>query len=150
MKRNAFMLCLMAMTILFSNCKKKEPIPKTNSDFILGTWLMTNATIDPPDFVSGSDLYTTMDDCEQDNLYTYESPSNLILDEAARKCVATALQSQVGSYSFDRTESILSISIDGKNKSVQIHELNNQTMIYAEQINFAGGNRIITYTFSKI
>ena len=111
---------------------------------------MTNATIDPPDFVSGSDLYATMDDCEQDNLYTYASPSNLTLDEAARKCNPNALQSQAGSFSFDRTESILSISIDGKNKSVQIHELDNQKMIYAEEINFAGGNRIITYTFSKM
>ena len=91
MKRNAFTICLLASIFLFSSCSNQEPVPKTNADFIIGTWVLRNATINPPDFVSGSDLYATMDDCEQDNLYTYESPSSLFLDEGDRKCNPSGL-----------------------------------------------------------
>ena len=70
MKKKFLISNLFALGVLLvlASCGKEEPIPKTNSDFIVGSWVLTDAMIDPPDFATGSDLYATC------LLYTSPSP----------------------------------------------------------------------------
>lgn len=151
MKKKLLISHLFALGVLLilASCGKEETKMKTNADMIVGSWVLTDAVIDPPDFSTGSDLYATMDDCEQDNVLIFESPSSYVKNEGARKCNPATLQDSQGSYAWDSYESVLSITLDNKTKSYQIHELNSSTLIKAERIEFAGGERVITYTFAK-
>ena len=151
MKKKLLISHLFALGVLltFASCGTEGTHIKTNADLIEGSWLMTDAVIDPPDFSTGSDLYATMDDCEQDNILVFQKPSSYIKNEGARKCNAATLQDSQGSYSWDSKESILSLTLDNKTSSYQIHEITASTLVKAERITFAGGERVITYTFTK-
>jgi len=151
MKRKLLISNLFALGVLliFSSCDKEATKIQTNADLIIGSWVLTNAVIDPPDFSTGSDLYATMDDCEQDNVLIFEKPSSYIKNEGTRKCNPATLQNSQGSYAWDSNELVLSLTLENKTKSYQIHQINASTMIKAEKIEFAGGERVITYTFSK-
>jgi len=142
-------LFALGVLVILASCSKEEPIPETNADLIVGSWILSDATIDPPDFSTGSDLYATFDDCEQDNILTFTKPSSFVKNEGARKCNPATLQDSQGSYAWNSFESVLSITLDNETTSYQIHILNTTTMVNAERINFAGGERVITYTYRK-
>jgi len=153
MKKMIPALCLsvFCFSILFTSCQKvDEPIIElTNADLILGTWKMTAATIDPPQFTTGSDFMATLDECETDNTFLYEEGTSLKVDEGVSKCNSGDLQTQVGTYVFNPDETILSTTINGEQLSSDIIEITESELIFSRIVEFNNSDVTLTFTFSK-
>ena len=146
----ALCLSIFCFSILFTSCKKDEPVIElTNADLILGTWSMTAATIDPPQFTTGDDYYATLSDCEKDNSFTYEEGTTMKIDEGATKCNANTLQTQVGTYAFNPAETILSTNINGEELSMDIIEMSNSEMITSRKETSNNQEVTLTFTYTK-
>jgi len=146
-----YFLFLAPVTFLLTSCEKDDPIVEvqTNSELILGTWNITAATIDPPSFTTGSDLYATYDDCDKDDLLTFESGDVVKRDEGATKCSASDPQTISGTYAFNPDETILTHTLDGTTVSSTITSIDATTMILVEKITVGVVENTLTFTFTK-
>ncbi|HOY95544.1 MAG TPA: lipocalin family protein [Catalimonadaceae bacterium] len=107
-------------------------------------WVMTALTVDPEYPVYGSNLYNQFKACEKDNITKLSADGKATFDEGDTKCLASAPQTTTGSWSFNTTETILSIT-DSKSatQSYTIKSLTSSKMVatYVEEL---GG---INYTY---
>lgn len=143
-----YFLFLAPVTFLLTSCGDDDPV-LTNSDLILGTWSLTAATIDPPPFTTGPDLFATYDACDKDDLLTFESGDAVKLDEGATKCNDSDPQTITGTYAFNPDETILTHTLDGTTVSLDVTTLDANTMVLVEKITAAGVENTLTFTYSK-
>lgn len=147
----ALCLSVFCFSILFTSCKKDEEpvIELTNAEKILGTWKMTAATIDPPQFTTGDDYMATLDECETDNTFSYEEGTTMKIDEGAAKCDPNTLQTQVGTYAFNPAETILSTNINGSEISSDIVALTETELVTTRKEQSNGQDVTLTFTYEK-
>ena len=150
MKPQILLTC-MALFLLVSCAKEKPPAPKAKTKTEMLTthyWKMSAATIDPPLVVGGtpiSDWYAQMDACEKDNIYKYNANGTTVADEGATKCDPADPQTELETWSFNSTETIITENgSDAKLLNLTDNELK---MSLVENID--GINYTLTVTFVK-
>ena len=70
---------------------------------------MTAFTVDPAIF-GVTDLYAQFDDCSKDDLIRFDAPNIYKEDEGATKCDPMDNQTTTGSWTWNTTETILTIT----------------------------------------
>jgi len=143
MMKKILVLLSLGSSLLFSSCKKDDDPSKTEM-LTNKNWVMTALTVDPEYPVYGSNLYNQFKACEKDNITKLSADGKATFDEGDTKCLASAPQTTTGSWSFNTTETILSIT-DSKSatQSYTIKSLTSSKMVatYVEEL---GG---INYTY---
>ena len=97
-------------------CSKKndDPAPKTKTELLTtGLWKISAATVTPA-LLSQTNLYTSMDACEKDNIVKYNTNGTTTTDEGATKCDATDPQTEMGTWVFNTDQTIIT-KHDGTN-----------------------------------
>lgn len=143
---------LLAAIVLFSlaSCKKDNPTKTellTNKD-----WKLTAATVDPGLNVGGTvitDYYAQMSACEKDNLLRFSAPNLVVVDEGATMCNTGDPQTQSGTWSFNSTETILTIAFGSTVANCTVVKLEENTLAYSISELYNGINYTLTRTFTK-
>lgn len=85
MKKALF--AIVTLSVAFTACKKKdEPSEVTKTQMLTqGKWKITEVYIEK-DNVVALDYYSTMEECEKDNLFTFNADYTITSDEGPTKC----------------------------------------------------------------
>ena len=91
------LILLLSSVLLFSTaCDKKTEAPvKTKKDILSsGKWLLlsSKATVQVPGSPTDQDLYASLQPCQKDNLFIFNTNGTSAIDEGASKCSDTSLQ----------------------------------------------------------
>lgn len=137
------------------SCKETtDPEPtKSKTELLCASpWKTTAATIDPALNVGGtliSDFYSQYEPCDKDDLTKFESNKTGMYDEGATKCDPMDPQSDPFTWTFDLTET--KITIDGE--TADIVQLDASTFKYSMVMDGAdiGGTSGVKYkiTFTE-
>lgn len=113
-------IIVVAIMIAFSSCKKDSDAPAavttTPTEYLTaGNWLTTAITITPGvDIGNGvllTDLFSTLDACEKDDLLKFNSDGTVTADEGALKCDPNDPQSvNDGSWSLSSDNKTLTMT----------------------------------------
>jgi len=124
----AFAICLTV-----ESCKKNDK----SSNPIVGKWKMTEY------IRNGINVYgTQVGACVIDNVGTFTSDHQVIVDEGPTKCNSSDPQTSTGTYSFNGDNTQLTVSFNGFSDVNYVRTLNSTTL-KLEQIS---SGDIVTYT----
>jgi len=87
-----------------SSCHKDNPQPSKMDLISAKTWKLTGATI------SGTDVFSSFDNCVKDNLITFAKNGTYTEDEGATKCNQSDPQTTVAQWSFQKSETEIDVS----------------------------------------
>jgi hypothetical protein len=137
MKKKLVLISFMtafAAGLIMESCKKNGK----SSNLIVGKWKMTAYIHE------GMDVYTTgqLDPCFIDNIITFTSGPEVIVDEGATKCSSSDPQTFSGTYSLNSDKTQLTVSSGGSSDVDYIRTLNSTTLKLEQMSN----GDIITYT----
>ena len=139
MKKILF-LALAFAPLAFTSCSDDDDPSKTEL-LTNKNWVMTAATIDPSLPVLGggttTNLYNQFPSCTKDNILIFKTDKTMNFDEGATKCNVSDPQTEPGSWLFNTTETILSITQDGETTSITIKTLTSNKLngTYQQVIN---------------
>jgi uncharacterized membrane protein len=108
-----FGMLLLVGVVTFVACTKEE---KSKSEQLKGkNWTLTALTVNPPfPILFGTqtitDVYVGLDACIQDNTITFGTAPKLVVDEGAKKCNPNGPQAMPGTYTWNSTETIVSVN----------------------------------------
>ena len=109
MKNSLRLIAILACTIpLFQSCGDDEGgASKTKMELLTtGSWKAVSIELDPP-FFGVSDLLSTNDECEKDDLLFFNSDLTGSQDEGATKCDENDPQSMPFTWAFSDSETKL-------------------------------------------
>ncbi len=130
--KKAFLI--IASLLVLISCKKRDTTPE---DSILGNWTMTAYIHD------GMDVYgTAILPCFTDNIITFKNNDQITADEGPTKCDSSDPQTLAGSYTFDATSKLLTVTYNGSTETDDVRVLNSTTLKIEQQSN----GDMITYT----
>ena len=137
MKKTLVLISFMtafAAGLIIESCKKNGK----SSNPIVGKWKMTAYIHE------GMDVFGTgqLDPCYVDNIITFTSGPEVIVDEGATKCSPSDPQTFSGTYSLNSDNTQLTVSSNGSSDVDYIRTLNSTTL-KVEQIS---NGDLITYT----
>ncbi len=146
-KKTFTLLCSLMLALVFvgTSCKKDEV--KTSQDLIAAhSWKMTGYTI-----AGISDL----DDCEKDDIYTFDKDGEFQFDEGATKCFESDFQQLTGNWAISTSTSpeTLTITYDSGSKPIdesKITELIEDRMVLTVEFTLGGVTTTEVRTFEKI
>jgi hypothetical protein len=173
MKKVLFAAC--CATLLFTACKKENNDPDNNGNnngnnnnnnnnnnnsvgfttLTTGVWKMVSSTsvIEYPDPIGPQDvdLFTTMQNCTKDNLYTFKTDQTMLLDEGATKCNASdPQQKNVGNWQLTNNDTKLSMTdATGMNIVADVLTLSNSALKVKYVTNYAGVTSTTTTAYTK-
>jgi hypothetical protein len=164
-------LAVLLSAVLLTNCKKDTPAPEpeptpaptpppppTNTEKLTGkNFKLTALTVNPGLNVSGTvitDLYTNlMEACEKDNLLSFTADGKYKEDEAGSKCDPTDPQVVTGTWSFNSTESIVTLKADGATLADNLNIVTNDgtTLKFTSEATDPNTSikYVFTYTYTK-
>lgn len=147
---------------LLTNCKKDatsdpepEPVPLTNTQKLTGkNFKLVAMTINPginTGTVTITDWYSQMDACEKDDLITFNSNGTYTQDEGVSKCNAADPQTTTGTWVWNSTETIITMTETGSTTPSSSNVLTNDgtNLKITSTENIGGTNYVITMTFVK-
>lgn len=142
-------LCLLFISSLALTSCEKDENKVSNTDKITGTWKLTAMTVDPAIDWFGTqvtNLYAQLPACTKDDLTIFQSNGVVKLDEGDSKCEVSDPQTQTGTWTFNTSESTISVTTDGETESWEINELTKDrfSVDYIVEDEEEG----ITYTFT--
>jgi len=107
-------------------------------------WVVTAFTVDPAFPVVGTNLYNQIPACTKDDITKFAADGKATFDEGASKCSVTDPQTTTGSWAFNTTETVLSVTYaNGTTTSLTIKTLTSSKMSGTyQEVN--GG---VTYTY---
>ncbi len=136
----------------FVSCKKDDDSPQSKMGLITGkNFVISAKTISPPIEYNGietTDLFSTMDDCDKDDITIFKTDSTATFDEGATKCDAGDLQQSYGTWQFLDNETKLSVTSDGVTESYDLIELSDTKLKVSSQIIDDNGNGDETFTIT--
>lgn len=157
MKKTIYILSFLLIgSVMLNSCQKKSDDDTTPSpaktELIVGTWVMSAMTIDPPiDFLGTpiSDLYALMDACEKDNEYTMKKDKTYVFASGAVKCDPNEPDIQdEGTWSINADNTVLTTkSSSGDTDQVNIKSLSSSTAVFTFTELDSASN--ITYTYTQ-
>jgi hypothetical protein len=93
---------------IFSSCNKSTdppPAPKTKTQLLAqGTWKFKSAT------ASGTDISSSLQTCQKDNVLTFTTAGTGTVDEGLTKCNVADPQTSPLTWNFASNETILHVS----------------------------------------
>jgi Lipocalin-like domain len=137
MRKKTFVFSLLITTfticLIIESCKKDD----RSSNPIVGKWKMT-AYIHNGIDVYGTQVYP----CVIDNIVTFTSDQQVMVDEGPTKCNSSDPQTITGTFSFNSDNTQLTVSSNGSSDVDYVRTLNSTTL-KVEQIS---NGDVITYT----
>jgi hypothetical protein len=157
MKKTIYLLGIILMSsVMLNSCKKKSDDDSTptpaKSELIVGTWVMSAMTIDPPiDFFGTpiSDLYALFDACEKDDEYTMNKDKSYVFTSGTLKCDPSEPDIQdEGTWSLNADNTVLTtISSSGGTDQVNVKSLSSSTAVFTFTELDSASN--VTYTYTQ-
>ena len=151
--------------ILFTSCKKEEktpepeptpaPVPQTNTQKLTGkNFKLVALTVDPALFDGNAnitDVYNSslFEPCQKDDLVKFESDGKVISDEGAVKCNTTDPQTSTGTWLWNSTETVITVTQDNTPQSFTVMVNDGTTLKGSTVKNINGTNYTFTYTWTK-
>jgi hypothetical protein len=125
-KISVYLMVIMVGVVMFG-CKKDSTT--ISKDDIIGKWMMTAMTVSPA--MDGvTDIFSTWDACEKDDLTIFSADGTVINDAGATKCDPTDQQtSNPGTWSFSSDNKILVITRNGEVMNVTIVTLTSSKFV---------------------
>lgn len=136
-----------------SKTESEEIIPaKSKSDLLVGTYILTAITANPG-FLNPStgekitDLYSILSACQKDNIFSFTSDGQAMVDEGNGKCNPTDPQTKTGIWNFNSNQDSLSMNIPlntafANVSKLKIAELNETTLKLQSSIKNLDGSPI--------
>ncbi len=155
MKKLLFSLaCISAFT--FSSCEKDSDDAKTNIEILTShSWKISGANADPAlnllvdgEILTVTDVFLYYDDCNKDNLYTYYTDGNRVMENSI-KCDPSESSSTSTTWNFDSTETRLIIISSNKERDYEIELLDDDNLILNYMDNIGGKDYKMTLKYSK-
>lgn len=109
---------------------------------------MTALTVDPAIF-GITDYYAQMQDCEKDDLICFDTPNIYKEDEGAAKCNTNDPQTETDTWSWNATETIISVTMDSETTSYNVITNDGTTLKVSYTENIQGTNYVMTATLVK-
>jgi hypothetical protein len=138
------MLILSFLLIMFSCTHKSDPQP-SQATLLVGTWKLTALT------GNNQDAYSTLQDCEKDNLTIFGKDGTYTENEGATKCNQTDPQViQTGTWSLIENASKLKISYpDGTSDIFMLTAITSTSLKLTSTQTFNGQNITLVATYTK-
>lgn len=146
-------LALLFIPALFS-CEREDTNTPELDALILGTWVLTKITADPPLDHQGNgqplvDLTPVWPACKKDNRLTFAAQNRLFFDEGASTCVEGNAQQMTGFWDFNTFKTHVSFSYGDETQSWEILTITNTHLV----VNFesrAYKGHVFTATYEKL
>ncbi|MCB0552426.1 MAG: hypothetical protein KDD02_02655 [Phaeodactylibacter sp.] len=143
---------VLTLVVLFPSCKKDDD--PTRMELLTDkAWKLTAQVINPPIPAENgtlvTDLYAQYDACNKDDLATFRDSGNVLFDEGPSKCMNTDPQTVTGTWAFNTTETILSITLSNETSSWDIITLEDSKLVVEEEFTDLGITYTITSTYAK-
>ncbi len=139
-------IAALTLAFAFTACKKDE---KTKTEILTSkNWKLTALTVNPPIInpitqTSFTDAYALLQPCETDNLFIFKANNTGIIDEGPTKCSSSAPQTEIITWAFNSTETVLTFH----GEDHQIVELTEKKIVTTYTENFLGTTFTYTATF---
>ena len=148
-KQFSFLIVVITSSLLlFNACKKSSSAPKskTNTQLISnGSWRLISATIS-----GGTSVRNFLEDCQKDNIYTFNADGSGSGDEGILKCNAVDPQTAPFTWNFQTNETILFISTplfaNGSSQS-NIISISETTLVVDQIVTLLNIPTSVTFTF---
>ena len=149
---------ILTVVLLFTSCKK---INTTDEATVKSTllllqnknWKLTALTVTPGSSGTGTeDVYnTSMEACEKDNIYRFNSGNVFILDEGLTKCDPADPQTENGTWDYNDATSTLHFqnSTSSDDYTLKIKSISETQLMANETENNGGVNYVYAWTFAK-
>lgn len=112
-----------------------------------GSWQMSTLTVDPAiDWfgVPVTNVFSQLPTCAKDDLTIFKTDGTVTYDEGASKCEPTDPQTTSGTWMFNTTQTVLTITSDGDTESWDVSTLSDSSFKADYKVTQDG----VTYTFS--
>lgn len=141
-KKTFTLLCTLfvAIVLVGTSCKKDDE--KTSKDLIVAhDWKLTAVKIEGIGF--------PLEDCDLDDIYTFNENGEYVEDEGDTKCFDDDPQSTTGSWSINESADpeTITITIDGDAVVATIVEVSSSKFVVSSEDDFFGTTEI---TYEKI
>lgn len=149
------LIALVAIGCLFTACKKSDSGGGGNGGSAVltsGKWkiISSSSVIDYP--VIGKqtvDAFSTIQDCQKDNLYIFNTDNTTTTDEGLTKCNSSDPQSYVsGTYSLSSDSKTLVVTASGRTVTSDVLTLSSSSMILKYATNDNNIDVVTTTTYS--
>lgn len=150
MKKNFYIFALLmaaTTTLLFDGCKKKDDDPTKTELLTNGTWRQTAFTSDPAISINGvlvTNVFNQFPACQKDDLTKFLTTGIVNFDEGLSKCNVNDPQTTTGTWAFNSTQTVVSITENGTVSSYNIESLGESTL----KANYVFNDGANNYTFS--
>ncbi len=163
MKKITFIIALTIVSFTWTSCDKdKDEKPQTKTEMLIAQpWKMNGFSIDPPIVIQGeegpielSDIFEE-DDCWHDNTLTFFASGNnktYSENEGANKCAEEDPAISTGTWSFNSTETSITITPeDDDSSTASIEELTATTFKISQEMEIEelGWTGEAIFTFEK-
>lgn len=136
-----------------SSCKKDDDAGPDKVKILTdGQWQLTAMTADPAIDWFGTpvtNVYAQLPACIKDDLTIFKPNGTVNFDEGPSKCEPNDPQTTTGTWTFNTTLTILSVTQDGETESWDVSELKGNTFKAEYKIVEGGVTYTIDVTFTK-
>jgi len=144
MKPMKFAVATLSLVVLFVSCKKSSD-KKTNTDVITeASWKFDNAT------ANGIDVSSLLKSCQTDNVLTFSSNGNGMVDEGATKCDSSDPQTDPFTWNFASNETVLHVStvlFTGGSSDFTVVTLTDTQLVLSQNVTVSGSMQNVVVTF---
>ena len=143
-KISCFIICSLAMAVLFYSCKKEKSTGSDKPQLITAsTWVFSTAQIDQNNDGVGDVAVppSVLTPCYTDNTLTFSANGSGVLDEGAAKCNSTDPQTVSFTWSFTNAEQGINFStaiFPGATGDFKIVKLDASTLILSKLVTLTG------------
>jgi Lipocalin-like domain len=147
-KQFGFLIVAITVSFLFLNgCKKSSGgTSKTKTQLITnGSWRLTSAKVP-----GGTSILNFLDDCQKDNIYTFNADGSGTGDDGALKCNMSDPQTVAFTWNFQANETILFISTPlytGGNNQFNIISISETSLVVEQIVTVLTIPMAVTFTF---
>lgn len=147
MKR-VLLLATLAVTCVFSACKKDEDKPKSKGDLLMAkSWRMTAQT-EAVGAAAATDTFSGDEDCSKDDLLKFMQNGVALLDEGPTKCDPNDPQSFPANWALSDNDSKLTLTIFIGAVTYDVEQLTSDKMILVERDTDNGVTTVTRSTFT--
>jgi hypothetical protein len=149
------LVVMLGAVALFSttSCNKDDDATPDKVKILTGgQWQLTAMTADPAIDWFGTpvtNVYAQLPACIKDDLTIFKTDGKVNFDEGPSKCQPNDPQTTTGTWTFNTTQTVLSVTQDGETESWDVSELKDKTFKADYKIVEEGVTYTISVTFTK-
>jgi hypothetical protein len=149
MKKLNFYFIVVLITLVMFGCKKDEATT-TTKDKLTGKWVITAMTVSPA-ILGVTDMFSTFDACEKDDLTIFNADGTITMDEGVLKCDPSSPQSyNDGAWTLSTDNKTLTITSTGSDPEIfTIVSLTSTSLVGSSAKVDGGVSYTMTVTMAK-